>query len=301
MKYKIPLAFTLLVMIWTTTPLAIKWSSDGVGFLFAVNARMVLGLITAWLLLRGLNLPFPWHAQARQTYLAGALGIYVAMMLVYWSAQFIPSGWVAVIFGLLPIITGLLAHVFLKENTLIPAKIAGSFMGLAGLIVIFWTDQSLDRLSLLALFGVLMATVVHAISSVWLKAVNASIPPLAITTGSLLYSVPAYLLTWLLLDGHLPQSFPVKSVIAIVYLGLIGSVMGFALYFYVLKSVGASRVSLVTLITPLGSLALGYAVNDEALTQQIVSGAALILVGLYLYQVVGERSARSQQRSEEVD
>lgn len=296
MKYKIPGAFLLVVVIWTTTPLAIKWSSEGVGFLFAVSLRMVIGLFGAWLLLRVLSLPFPWHREARMTYLSGALGIYLAMMLVYWAAQFVPSGWVAVIFGLLPIMTGLLAHFVLGENSLRPIKVVGSLLGLIGLVVIFWPDPQqhhpLDQATVIALLVLLLSTLVHAISSVWMKAINAAIPPLAITTGSLLFAVPAYLLSWLLMDGQWPDGIPVRALSAIIYLGLVGSVVGFALYFFVLKAIGASRVSLVTLITPVGALLLGYWVNDEDLTRQILIGTALILFGLYCYQVLGEKPRR---------
>ncbi len=45
----VPAAFIGVVFIWSTTPLAIKWSSDGAGFLFGVGARMLLGLFVCQL------------------------------------------------------------------------------------------------------------------------------------------------------------------------------------------------------------------------------------------------------------
>jgi drug/metabolite transporter (DMT)-like permease len=61
-------------------------------------------------------------------------------------------------------------------------------------------------------------------------------------------------------------------------------VIGFALFFYILKHVSASRVSLITLITPVTALLLGRYLNGEPLTVEIMSGAVMILAGLASYE-----------------
>ena len=290
MKYKIPLAFVCVTMIWSTTPLAIQWSSDGVGFLFAVTSRMTVATFACFLLLRILGMPFPLHKAARQTYLAASFGIYFAMMLIYWGAQFIPSGWVAVIFGASPMITGLIAYRYLNESSLTPAKIFGSMIGLAGLIVIFWKKDAMDTDSYYGLIAVLVSTFIHTISAVWVKHINATISPLATTSGALLYASPVFILTWILVDGSWPSLMPVKAIAAILYLGIIGSVIGFVLYFFVLKNLDASRVALITLVTPVTALLLGNTLNGEPLTRQILTGTLLILSGLICYEFLGKKS-----------
>lgn len=289
MKYKIPIAFTIVILIWSTTPLAIKWSSDSVGFTFALMTRMMIGAIFAILLLRLRGMSFPWTKIARQTYFAASFGIYFAMMLVYWAAQFIPSGWVAVIFGSAPMITGLFAYKILAENSLTPTKIFGSLIALVGLIVIFWTSDDITSKSFYAMLAVLLSTFVHSLSAIWVKRLNATISPLATTAGALCYAVPAFILSWLIIDGTIPKSIPTRAGFSILYLGMIGSVMGFALYFYVLKNVDASRVALITLVTPVTALLLGNWLNGEALTLQVWLGTFLILSGLVCYQILGKK------------
>ena len=93
-------AYLSIILIWSTTPLAIQWSTDGVGFLFALLARMTIGVIVCLLLLKIFRIPLPMHKQARRVYLAGGLGIYGAMLCVYWASRYIPSGLIAVLFGL---------------------------------------------------------------------------------------------------------------------------------------------------------------------------------------------------------
>jgi len=88
-------AYFAVILIWSTTPLAIQWSNGGSGFLFGVTGRMLISAILALALVFILKLPMQWHRQARRTYLAAGVGIYGAMLMVYWAAQYIPSGWIA--------------------------------------------------------------------------------------------------------------------------------------------------------------------------------------------------------------
>ncbi|HIA09196.1 MAG TPA: EamA family transporter, partial [Chromatiaceae bacterium] len=102
----VPAAYLAVILIWSTTPLAIQWSGDGPGFLFGVAARMVVGLSILLAGMRLLRVDFPWDRASRRVYLVGGVPLYLAMTSVYWSAQYIPSGWISVIFGLSPIFIG---------------------------------------------------------------------------------------------------------------------------------------------------------------------------------------------------
>ena len=71
---------------------------------------------------------------------------------------------------------------------------------------------------------------------------------------------------------------------AIVYLALFGSVIGFILYYYTLKNLDAGQVALITLITPVLAMLIGHVFNHESIDSKTVSGAGLVLVGLVSYQ-----------------
>lgn len=110
------IAFLGVIIIWITTPLAIKWSGEGIGFLFGVTGRMVAGVIFAILVLALLRVALPRNERTRRAYLAAGLGIFATMTCVHWSAQHIPSGWISVIFGLTPMATGAMAFYPLGEK-----------------------------------------------------------------------------------------------------------------------------------------------------------------------------------------
>lgn len=280
----VPAAYIGIIIIWTTTPLAIKWSGEGTGYLFGVTGRMVIGVILAVLLLSLMGKRLQWHKRARQTYVAGGLGIYGAMMLVYWGVQYIPSGWVSIIFGLSPVITGLLASLFLNETALTPARLLGIALGLLGLVLVFAEGNELSHQAMLGVIAVALSTLVHSISTVWVKRIAAALPGMTITTGSLMVAVLLFLMTWFVTGATWPETVAMRTASSIIYLGVVGSVLGFALYFYVLTHVEATRVSLITLITPVTALLLGAQLNDEVITVQVWTGVMVITCGLVMFQ-----------------
>jgi drug/metabolite transporter (DMT)-like permease len=277
-------AYIGVIVIWTTTPLAIKWSGEGSHFLFAVTARMFIAAVLSLVILKVTRTPLPWHKKARDTYLVGGLGIFGAMMLVYWGAQYIPSGWISIIFGLAPIVTGLMASLWLGEKNLTSTKLFGMVLGLGGLAIVFGGSASINQQAGLGAAAVLAATLIHCASAVWIKRIGAGIPALASTAGGVTVATFLMQTTWIALDTQLPVHVTTKALWAIIYLGLAGSVLGFSLYYYLLKHAEATRVALITLITPVSALILGNRLNGEALTINVILGTTVILLGLVLFQ-----------------
>jgi len=282
----LPAAYLGVILIWATTPLAIKWSGDGVGLLFGAAARMVIGVLACVLVLALLRRPLSLAPGALRTYVAGGLGIWGAMSCVYWAAQFIPSGLISVVFGLSPIATGAMAALWLGERALTPARLLGIGAGIAGLGIVFLPGGAAGTgdQAALGVAGVLLSVLFHGASSVWVKRIGAQVPALHTTTGALLVAVPLFVGTWYIADGRWPEVVPPHALGAILYLGLAGSVLGFVLYYHVLRHLAASRVALIPLITPVLALALGHQLNDEPLSPRVLAGSALILSGLAFWQ-----------------
>lgn len=281
----IPFAFAGVIVIWSTTPLAIQWSSDGPGFLFGVASRMILGALICIVIMALLRQRLPLHRRAIQTYLAAGLSLFGAMLSVYWGAQFIPSGLISVIFGLTPLITGLLAMLWLNDEPFGLKQLGGSIAGLIGLAIIFNSSLGHADIALKGILAVLASVLLHSISSVRVKHSGEGIPALAITTGGLLCAAPLYLLSWIIFDdATLPSDTSTRAGLSILYLATFGSVLGFVMYFYILRHMDAGRVALVTLVTPVFALLLGQALNNEAFNQQVIAGTMFILLGLVLYQ-----------------
>ena len=294
MKIRLALAYIGVVLVWTTTPLAIKWSSIGVSFVFGVTARMTIGLSCLLLLLLLLRRRLPLNRRALMTYLAVAVQLYGSMLITYWSAQFVPSGWISVIFGLSPFMTAFMAAAYLKERSLGWGKLFAYSLGIGGLVVMFSSALDLDELAVQGVLGVLVATFIHTASAVWVKQIQAGLQALQLITGGLLIAVPCYFGTWYWWDGGVfPQQLPPQTLYSILYLGVIATTLGFALYYFVLNNMQATNVAMMNLLTPVMSLLLGYGVNQEPLTSKTIVGTALIMCALLIYEIVNHRQ---QQR-----
>lgn len=280
----LPLAFVSVILIWSTTPLAIKWSALGVGFSFALFSRMAIGTLLCVVLLTALRIRVPLHRKARRAYLASGLSLFGAMSLTYWSAQYISSGLISVLFGLSPLITSLGAVLWLEEEALTANKLLGMLLGLAGLGLVFQGGLELGAGALLGILALVAAVATQSLGLVWIKRIGDDSHPLAMTLGTLVVALPLFCAAWWWTDGNLPAVMPQRALIATVYLGVFGSVLGFMLYFYMIKHMEAGRVALITLITPVMALLLGHGLNNEAVLPQVWLGTAFILLGLGLHR-----------------
>lgn len=280
----VPAAFFAVVVIWSTTPLAVKWSGQGPGYLFGALGRMTLAALLCLVIVAALRIRLPWHLQARRAYAAAAVAVYGAMLCVYWAAQHVPSGLIAVLFGLTPLLTTLLERLLINDHRLFGAKLAGAAVGAAGLAVIFLASVDLGPRSREGVAVLLLAVFINTLSMVLVKRQNAGLAPMAVTTGALLYAVPLFVLTWFLVDRQPPAALPVPAIWSIVYLAAVASVGGFTLFYYLLKHAPASSVALLTLVSPVLALLLGHVVDNEPVTALVWLGTALVLAGLGLHQ-----------------
>jgi len=294
----VPTAYLGVILIWSTTPLGIQWSAQGATFSFAVMARMLIGLAICLVLLRATRTGFPFTPAAKQLYLISGLSIFVAMLLTYWGALHIPSGLISVIFGLSPLVTGVFAALWLSERTLTPMRIAGLVLALGGLWFIFGQPWPGDSRATLGTAAVVAGMTVQSLGLVWNKRLNVRASSLAITTGALTVATPLFVLAWVIADAaQLPPDITPRAGMAIVYLGVFGSVVGFTLYYYVIKHLDAGRVALIMLVTPVSALLLGQTLNAEFIPARGWVGIALIGAGLLLYEwqaLAGLRSAASK-------
>jgi len=281
-------AYVGVILIWTTTPLAIQWSSQGGGYLFGITTRMLIGLCVLHALFRLAKWPHNRTPKAMLVYAISGLGIFGSMLSVYWGAQYIPSGWIALVFGLSPIITSILSSFLLVEIKVSPLRMLGIASALSGLVVIFGTSSQFSLHALWGLAAVLFSTISHSLSAVLVKRINAPVSGVEATYGGLTLAVPLFLITLFtaaFTSGQpLLVELPLSAWMSIVYLGVIATALGFSLYYYILKNLDAIRVSMITLITPVAALLLGAFLNDEPLTVPILLGTTLVVFGLAMFE-----------------
>jgi len=294
----VPVAYLAVVLIWSTTPLGIVWSSETVDPTLAVLMRMVIAIIPGWLFIKAYKIHLPFNKQAIKVYGYSTIGVFGGMSLSYVAAQYISSGLISLVFGLAPIMSGVLAQKMLNEPKFSGTKKLALLFSMIGLAVVFYDNvfietNSLSANSYLGILAVIGGVFFFSISGVLVKSVDIKIHALSTTVGALAFSIPLFFIVWLVFDGTLPtQKWEARSLLAILYLGVFGSLIGFIAYYYVLQKLAASTVALITMITPIVALGLGALLNNELISDNLMIGASFVMGGLALYQWGGRKRTK---------
>jgi drug/metabolite transporter (DMT)-like permease len=292
----VTIAYLAVLLIWSTTPLGIVWSSESISPSLAVLLRMVIALILGALVIMIRKINIPWHKQALKLYSYSALGIFGGMMCSYLAAQYMSSGVISLVFGLSPVLSALLAKRILAEPNISGIRKVSMAISLLGLAIVCSNNFTLAENGIYGIVFILLAVFFFSLSGVLVKSVPLAIHPLATTVGSLSFATPMFLITWLLLDGTLGlEQWQARSIWATLYLGVFGSLIGFYAYFTVLQKLSASTVTLITLITPVVAISLGALLNAETIDATLMIGAFLVLLGLSIYHF-GDKFPRLKQK-----
>ena len=279
--------FAAVVFIWSTTPLAIVFSSAGIDPYLNLSLRMMISalFLGLWFIYQQRALPF--YRAAVPTHLAvGGIGIGLSMSLVYYAAQTLPSSWIALIFGLTPLFTALLEGLLFRSLRLTSLHWLGILLATGGLWLIFHDpNHQLGEHMTLGLIAMLASTFFHALSASLVKRLSHSLSPVDTVMGGLLVAIPISLVFWLLNGAILPTSLTPSVEASIVYLAIMGSLAGFLLYYQVLAVFSATMSSFITLLAPSLALVWGALLNAEPITLSLLIGASLILLGLTIFIV----------------
>lgn len=281
-RINLVLTYGLLVFIWATTPLAIVWSVTDLHPMWALVLRFFIALPLAVSVLLLLKVKFPIHKVALSSYVAGSLSLIGSQIFTYAATPYLSSGLIALMFGLAPIMAGLIGSFGFQQ------KLAGlqwfgmgtSIIGLA-MICLSGSQKHVQPIGIVLM---LMSVFAYSLSIFLVKKINADVQPMAQATGSILVStiLAILLLPWIW--QHAPTHIPsTKSLLALTYTVVMASLIAMFCYFKLVQNLKATTLSLTTVMTPMLAILIGAYLNHEQLSAQVFVGASIILLGLCLY------------------
>lgn len=277
-------AYLGLVVIWSTTPLAMVLSLRDFDAVWALALRMLIAALLAHGVLRLAGLRLALGGDALRRYAIGALSMYGAMIFTYLGARHLPSGMIAILFGLSPLLVGLFSVLAFRGTRFSGLQWLGLVVALAGLAQIFLQGERLAALDTSSILLVLAGVATYGVSALWIKHLPNSLPPLVQTTGALWLSALAALLTIPVLGGAAPAHLPsLAGALALLYSAAVGSIVAMLFYFFLLQRIEVGTMALTTLVTPVFALLLGVVFNHERFHAEILWGMGLILLGLAGY------------------
>lgn len=175
-----------------------------------------------------------------------------------------------------PIFIPILAALFLHER-ITPAKIACVALSMAGVVVIVGVDGTVDASGALLM---LASVFLWSTASIIIRRVSGRYDPMQIALIAILCALP---LTggWSLIElQSAPCSFTLESVLAVLYMGVLGTAVTHSLWNYSLRAMDASFCSMFYPMQPLVSSILGVLFLHEAVTPGFVIGALMICCGI---------------------
>lgn len=281
-RINLVLTYGLLVFIWATTPLAIVWSVTDLHPMWALVLRFFIALPLAVSVLLLLKVKFPIHKVALSSYVAGSLSLIGSQIFTYAATPYLSSGLIALMFGLAPIMAGLIGS-FGFQQKLAGLQWLGMGTSIIGLAMICLSGSQ-KHVQPIGIVLMLMSVFAYSLSIFLVKKINADVQPMAQATGSILVStiLAILLLPWIW--QHAPTHIPsTKSLLALTYTVVMASLIAMFCYFKLVKNLKATTLSLTTVMTPMLAILIGAYLNHEQLSAQVFVGASIILLGLCLY------------------
>ncbi len=276
--------YALLVLIWSSTWVAIKFGLEDSPPLLGAGLRFALAgiVLLAFAALQRRPLRTDWLLAA----VLAALPFAFAYGLVYWGEQYIPSGLAAVLFGVLPLYTGILAGIFLPEEPLRARLVVGVLIAIGGLALSFAESLNLgdDELALAGAAALALAPVGAAAGNVAQKRRAAKLDAVVLNGWAMLAGGILLLVISVAGEDWGELAWTAESIGSIVYLAIVGSAVAFVGLTVLLRQLTAQAMSFLAMLLPFGALAFGAALYDEAITWRALAGALLVAAGLLIAQ-----------------
>jgi drug/metabolite transporter (DMT)-like permease len=294
------LAWVILCGIWGTTWIFIKVGLEDLPPITFAVARFLLAVAVLFPLIRLQGIPLPSTAKEwRLIALTGVLQFSINYSMVFWAEQHITSGLAAVLQAMIPVFGLVLAWIFLPSERITPVKIIAVLLGICGVGIIFY-DQ-LQVQSVMAFAGcvaVVAGSYAAAQASILVKARAGLMDPASLLLGQMLCGLPAIIVYSLVAEGN-PLTFrwSAKAVICVVYLTVFGTIVAFWLYYWLLRQIESTKAMMISLVTPLIAVIIGWVVAGETLPPQTGIGGALIIASIWLI-VMRRRPATPQPRED---
>lgn len=258
--------------------------------------RLGFGLLGMLVVMRVGQISFPRDVNTwLKLVLLGMINPAIPFVLIAWGEQRIASGLAAVLNSTMPLFVLILAHFLLQDERMSLRKSLGLAVGFGGVFVIVMRSPNVNETSstFFGYLAVLLATFSYAFGAVYVRRYLRDISPVVQTACMLLV---AEVLLWVAVAVfETPHVWPSlrDTWISIVWLGILGTTVGYLMFFYLIREWGATRSSLVTYVLPVIGLVLGIVFLGESIDARLWVGTTLVLCGIV---IVNRRVARPLPR-----
>ncbi|MGY3039971.1 drug/metabolite transporter (DMT)-like permease [Rhodanobacter sp. TND4EL1] len=283
-RFLIPLSLLTLYVIWGSTYLGIHFALESYPPFLLAGIRFLGAGIALYGFLRWRGLAPPTPLQWRNAGFTGLLLLGLGNGLVCFAEERVSSGIAAVAVASMPLFAALFTGMYGQWPN--RRESAGLVIGFAGVIVLnLGSSLSGSRLGALAL---LVAAMCWAFGSAWSR--RRDMPQGPMNTAAQMLTASVALLVFGFVSGErLPAHPTLHATLALVYLGIFGSIVAFSAYLYVLKHARPALATSYAYVNPPVAVLLGILLAGEHLGPYDLLGMAIILGGLVVITLARQK------------
>jgi drug/metabolite transporter (DMT)-like permease len=286
-KWQIYLAFAAVYLIWGSTYLGMKFAIETIPPILMSAVRfLVAGSFLLAYCFGVKKMPLPTWRQVKAPAITGFLLIMVGNGGMAWAEQTVPSSVAALLVATTPLWFAAFGWLFYGDNRPNKRMIGGLMLGLVGMVVLIGPGRlSGHALDLGGTGVILVGTLCWAFGSLYAAHAKDVAAPL-VSTGLQMLVGGLFLTALALLRGDF-EGFHVedvtgKSLLALGYLIVFGSWIGYTSYSWLIRVVPPSQASTYAYVNPLVAVLLGWLLGGESITYQMLVAGAFILPGVIL-------------------
>ena len=285
---KARLVWLILCGIWGSTWLFIKIGLENLPPISFAGIRFVISSAILFVLIRARNISLPRKSRDWLLLLGtGVMSFSLNYGLVFWGEQYITSGLAALLQATLPAFGLVLAHLHLPAERMTWPKSFGVVLGIVGVAVVFSNQLAIaGEKALAGCVALVLSALFAAYSNVLVKAYGKNLEPVILAGGQMFFGLIPLMLVGLLFEGN-PLNFrwTPMAFMSLFYLAVVGSVLAFVLYYWLVRNMDVTKSMLISLVTPVVAVVLGMVVLGEELSWRTIVGGLMIMAGIGLIVV----------------
>jgi drug/metabolite transporter (DMT)-like permease len=292
-------AFAAIYTIWGSTYLAILLALKHIPTFFLAGSRfLIAGLILyVWCRIRGEETP--QSASITKISFSGILMLLIGTGAVVWVEQYLPTGIAAIIVATLPLWFVVLDKREWKHYFSNKWIIIGLLVGFAGVMLLFGDRSGFsfrnDRMKLISFFVMLGGTISWAIGSLYSKYKHTDGSTTMKASIQMMAAGAVALLIGFITGEHYKFSLSevsMNSFTALVYLIIMGSLVGYMAYVWLLSVKPPSLVGTYAYVNPVVAVFLGWLIADEQISRQQIIALVVILLGVVLVNFTKDKTKK---------
>ena len=289
------LAFACIYFVWGSTYLAISYAVETIPPLFVASSRHLIAgsLLFAWCWWRGLR---PTRQQWLASIVLGVLFFVIGHGTLHWAQQTLPSGVAAILIATEPIFVAIILA-STRRTRITMTLLIGLLLGLFGVALIMGADFQTGRSQMLSSLAVLIGTVSWSVGMVYSRSA-ALHPDDSMAAAMSLLAGAVMLFVTGTVAGEAAEFdlalVSVKSLAALGYLAIAGSLVAYSAYFWLLNRFPPTLVATHTYVNPVVALVLGWSIAGEVITGRFLFGGVVVIAAIVL---VGRATSRVGQET----